>query len=170
MLAMGRAPDPSGRSDVVAVVHGLESLLRRLASTNLKLEVLTAKEPVLALGNRAHLEMALVNLVSNARDATQRGSITITVEPRSVSAGDRYASQGVPPGRWACLEVRDTGSGMSKELTEKVFKAFFTTKGAKGTGLGLAQVADFAQQAGGRAVIESEEGKGTTVTLLLRLA
>lgn len=168
LLSVGR-PRPGQVISLGAVVHETESLLRRLVTRTLELE-LVADGALSVSAERAQLEMALVNLVSNARDATTRGSISVRAEARTVAAGDWFAQQGVAPGSWISLSVRDTGTGMPPEFVARAFDAFVTTKGDRGTGLGLAQVRDFVRAAHGHALIESSPGAGTTVWLLSRPA
>jgi signal transduction histidine kinase len=93
------------------------------------------------------------------------GRFSIAAENRSVPAGDRT---GLPAGDYIVLSLADTGCGMSPEVAARAFDPFFTTKEVgKGTGLGLSQVYAFAQHSGGTALIESSEGRGTTVHLYL---
>ena len=110
----------------------------------------------------AELETALVNLVINARDAMPGGG-TITIGAHNV------AIRGEPDaGDYVAIGVADTGTGIAPDLLGKIFDPFFTTKPiGKGTGLGLSQVHGFAHQAGGTVKVESELGKGTTLTILL---
>jgi signal transduction histidine kinase len=112
------------------------------------------------------LELGLINLVFNARDAMPDGGlITITTDNVALSRGDTDADL---EGEFVALRVTDTGTGIAPEVLAKVFEPFFTTKGPdKGTGLGLAQAYGFAQQSGGAVAIDSELGKGTTVTIYL---
>jgi PAS domain S-box-containing protein len=112
------------------------------------------------------LELALVNLVLNARDAMSGGGIvSIAAENRTLGAADTAAQI---KGDFVALRITDTGCGIAPDLLPKVFDPFFTTKDVnKGTGLGLSQVYGFAHQSGGTVVIESELGKGTTITLYL---
>jgi PAS domain S-box-containing protein len=109
------------------------------------------------------MELAIVNLCVNARDAMPAGgTIEITAENVSETADDGTRADFVR------LSVRDTGTGIAPEIIGRVFDPFFTTKDVgKGSGLGLAQVYGFAQQSGGRVAITSEVGAGTNVTLLL---
>ncbi len=112
------------------------------------------------------LELALVNLVVNARDAMpDGGTIRITAKNTRLHADE--TSEGLL-GEFVALSVADTGCGVEPELLSKVFEPFFTTKQREqGTGLGLAQVYGFARQSGGTAAISSEPGKGATVTIYL---
>jgi signal transduction histidine kinase/CheY-like chemotaxis protein len=115
----------------------------------------------------AELEIALMNLCVNARDAMPQGG-TIRVEGRNLilpSNGDRSLNLS---GEFVALSVIDSGSGIAAEDLKQVFEPFFTTKDVgKGTGLGLSQVYGFAQQTGGGVAIDSKLGEGTTVTLYL---
>ena len=109
------------------------------------------------------LELAIVNLCVNARDAMAAGG-TITIAARNV---EEVSSEG-SPAQLVQLSVTDTGAGIPAEIMSRVFDPFFTTKDVgKGSGLGLAQVYGFAQQSGGRVSIASEVGAGTVVTVLL---
>ena len=109
------------------------------------------------------MELAIVNLCVNARDAMTAGG-TIKIAARNV---DEMPVDG-SPAQMVQLSVADTGAGIPSELMGRVFDPFFTTKDVgKGSGLGLAQVYGFAQQSRGRVSIESEVGAGTVVTLLL---
>ncbi len=109
-------------------------------------------------------EMALVNLVLNARDAMPEGG-TVTVRVRNVDCGreERFEHS-----ECVSVEVEDTGTGIAPDVIKRVFDPFFTTKPVgKGTGLGLSQVHGFVHQAGGTAKISSTLGKGTIVTMIL---
>ena len=106
----------------------------------------------------AQLETAILNAAVNARDAMPGGG-TLTLSTRAVHENGA---------EFIALAIRDTGSGMPKEVIDRAFEPFFTTKEVgKGTGLGLSQIHGFAAQAGGRAEIGSEEGRGTTITFML---
>jgi two-component system NtrC family sensor kinase len=109
------------------------------------------------------VELALLNLVMNARDAMPGGGrVVIATANRRCEAGSDLA------GDFVAISVTDTGSGIAPDLLSRVWEPFFTTKAAgKGTGLGLSMVYGFAKQSGGAAAIESELGKGTTVTIFL---
>ncbi|AWB22621.1 hybrid sensor histidine kinase/response regulator [Methylobacterium currus] len=117
----------------------------------------------------AQFEAAVLNLVVNARDAMEggEGHARIAVSSRNVHLGTRaVADRGVPPGPYVVVSVTDTGSGIPPDKLQRVFEPFFTTKEVgKGTGLGLSQVYGFTRSAGGFARIDSELGRGTTVSL-----
>jgi signal transduction histidine kinase len=107
------------------------------------------------------LQAALINVAANARDAMPKGG-TLTLKAENTVLQDGERVEGI------AVSITDTGQGMPREVLARVFEPFFTTKEVgKGTGLGLAQVYGFAQQAGGSVDIRSEEGRGTTVTLYL---
>ena len=109
------------------------------------------------------LELVLLNLAVNARDAMERGGV-ITIEGENLPGWDMAGRVG----DYVRLTVRDTGAGMSEEVISHVFEPFFTTKDVgKGSGLGLAQVYGFAEQSGGKVEIQSELGVGTSIVLLL---
>lgn len=109
----------------------------------------------------AELELALLNLSINARDAMPRGG-ALSIHARNAPAGTGPAEGA----EMVMIEVRDTGTGIAPELLHKVFEPFFTTKGVgEGTGLGLSQVYGMCERTGGRAEITSTLGAGTCVTL-----
>jgi len=108
--------------------------------------------------NRSQLDLALLNLALNARDAMPDGG-SLRIQVDNLVSGRR-------PG--VSIEVSDTGVGMNADVLERAFEPFFSTKPpGSGTGLGLAQVYGFAKQSGGDAQIESEPGRGTIVTITL---
>jgi signal transduction histidine kinase/CheY-like chemotaxis protein len=115
-------------------------------------------------GDATQIELAVMNLVINARDAMSGGG-TIRIRLRQTEIqGDVELKDGA----YVCVEVIDTGAGMAPDVAARAFDPFFTTKPVgKGTGLGLSMVYGVARQAGGRAGIRSEPGKGTTVSILL---
>jgi signal transduction histidine kinase len=119
-----------------------------------------------AFADQSQLELALMNLIINSRDAMpDGGTIAIAAENRSI-AGD--PSVGLGPGDYVVLTVADSGCGISAELLEQVMEPFFTTKDVgKGTGLGLSMVYGFAKQSGGAFRIESEVGIGTRAEIWL---
>lgn len=114
--------------------------------------------------SRSTLELILVNLVNNARDAMPHGgTIGIDVRRNEVGAG---SGLDLPPGAYMALDVTDTGTGMSPDVRARAFEPLFTTK-EHGSGTGLAQVYAMAVAAGGLVTLDSEPGKGTTVRVLL---
>ncbi|RDI62426.1 histidine kinase famiy protein [Microvirga subterranea] len=114
-------------------------------------------------------ELAILNIVSNARDAVQAASTkAVAIGTRNVTVGEEELSayENLVPGNYVCVEVTDSGSGIPAEMLTRVMDPFFTTKDeGKGTGLGLSMVYGFAKQSGGAVRIYSEDGHGTTVRL-----
>ncbi len=143
--------------DVNALIAGMRDLLNQSLGANVtvNIEMDPALPPAMADANQ--LELAVLNLAINARDAMPNGgALTIATAPAHDDPNT------------VTLVVSDTGSGMPQEVVERAFDPFYTTKPAgKGTGLGLSQVYGIANQCGGDVSIESEVGKGTTVTLRL---
>ena len=123
--------------------------------------------PVFA--DRGQLEHVLVSLAVNARDAMPAGG-KLTIETADAHLDEAHAGGGIspPPGNYVTVKVSDTGTGIPEEILDRVFEPFFTTKpqGA-GIGLGLATIHGIITRAGGAVRIDSELGRGTTVTLLL---
>ena len=115
-----------------------------------------------------HLEMALLNVLINARDAMPEGG-DVSVGTSIVRDDDSVRKHKLPPGTYVTLCVIDKGSGMPPEVLRRATEPFFTTKGP-GTGLGLAMVHGFVQQSHGKLEIESTPGKGTTVKMIFPVA
>ncbi|MDV3457139.1 response regulator [Sphingomonas sp. HF-S4] len=115
----------------------------------------------------AQLELAVMNLIINARDAMPEGGVvTVAAEDREIT--EQVGRTGLAPGQYVVIGVGDTGCGIAPELIEQVLEPFFTTKPVgKGTGLGLSMVYGFAQQSGGEVRVDSELGKGTCVEVWL---
>jgi PAS domain S-box-containing protein len=170
MLSFARQQHLSPASvDVGELVTGMNDLLQRSLGPQFKIETSFPDQPVLAHADAHQLEMALLNLVVNARDALgESGTIEIEASVRHVASGEH------PPleaGGYAVLSVIDFGTGMDKLTLARAHEPFFTTKGvAKGTGLGLSMVHGFAQQSGGWLDIQSSPGRGTTVEIWLPAA
>jgi signal transduction histidine kinase/CheY-like chemotaxis protein len=121
----------------------------------------------LALADPTQLELVVLNLVINARDAMQTDG-QITIETANTRVGAPEKPEEPAAGEYIMIEVADTGSGMTKEVLAKVFEPFFTTKEiGRGSGLGLSQVLGFAKQSGGGVRIETRLGEGTSVKVYL---
>ena len=122
-----------------------------------------------ALVDPTQIELVILNLAINARDALEVGSGGVVVETSNVTVPDAPSRPEEPePGAYVAVAVHDRGCGMSEEVRAKAFEPFFTTKEVgKGTGLGLSQVLGFAKQSGGGVRIDSAPGQGTTVWVFL---
>jgi PAS domain S-box-containing protein len=155
--------------DVVELVRGMTELLQR--SIGPSIEISTSFPLVLpkALSDQNQLESALLNLAVNARDAMANGGeIMIAAKLRQVQTGEITE---LKAGKYICLSVKDEGEGMDAETVEASVTPFFTTKGVgKGTGLGLPMVQGLMAQSGGKLVIKSEKGLGTTAELWIPVA
>jgi signal transduction histidine kinase len=148
-------------------VSGMGDMLSRTIGRHIRIE--TRLEPQLwnALADRTQLEVMILNLALNARDAMPSGG-RMTIATQNVMTVPASLSSELSPGEYVAISVADTGTGMSPEILKRAFEPFFTTKETgRGTGLGLAQLYGFAKQSGGTARIESTEGQGTTVTIYL---
>jgi two-component system cell cycle sensor histidine kinase/response regulator CckA len=144
-------------------------MLRRLAGAGVSLE--TELDPGLwyVLADPGQLEQVLVNLVVNARDAMPDGGrLRIETANLNLQAVDDSRANGVRPGDYVTLSVRDTGVGMDVPTQARIFEPFFTTKSAgKGTGLGLSTVYGIVEQSGGHIAVESAPGQGAAFTIFL---
>ena len=163
-----RAPSVNERVDVNALLRGVEPMLRRLIDEDIVLAVHadTPVEPVRV--DPGQLEQVLVNLVINARDAMPLGGeIRIATSTREIDAATAE-DLGIEPGRYVVTGVSDSGSGMTEETKARMFEPFFTTKEAgKGTGLGLATVYGIVEQAGGKILVDTQLGVGSTFFVYL---
>jgi PAS domain S-box-containing protein len=152
--------------DFVGLVHGMSSLLQSTVGSRISMSsrLPIALDRILVDPNQ--LELALLNLVVNARDALPNGgAIDIAARAEAIGPGHRT---GLAPGRYICLTVADDGQGMDPDTLARAADPFFTTKGAgKGTGLGLSMVHGLAAQSQGRLMLHSEAGKGTQAEIWL---
>src|SRR5690606_33532449 len=169
LLAFGRGQNLAPEAvDVNALIEADRDLIRRCAGDQVNVRhELTPGLPAIHV-DRAQLQAALLNLISNSRDAMPSGgTITLSTAP---AAGPAPSEQPVDPDapQFIAITVADDGTGIPEELQERVFEPFFTTKDVgRGSGLGLSQVFGFASQSGGHAHLDSAPGRGTRVTLLL---
>ena len=153
-----------GKSEPTLLERLKESVARTRTELSARVEqILTGDRPV-DPGLLKELETALLNLAINSRDAMPNGgTITISVVEHSVAAGH---PTGLAPGAYACLVVADTGQGMDEATVARATEPFFTTKGiGKGTGLGLSMVDGLTAQSGGKLMVQSIPGRGTTMEL-----
>ncbi len=161
MLAFSRrSPLTTQVLDLGAQIEGLRFLLERSLREDIEV-VLDLPRGLWAVeADPGELELALLNLAVNARDAMPNGG-RLTLSAKNVEVG-----QGGGP--IVCMTVTDTGTGMSEDIASRVFEPFFTTKEVgRGTGLGLSQVYGFARSSGGEISVTSTEGSGSTFTLCL---
>jgi signal transduction histidine kinase/ActR/RegA family two-component response regulator len=172
MLAFSRKQEVEVRSvDVSAAIRGMDDLLRRTLGPQVRVMHDLADDLWPALADPVQLELALLNLAVNARDAMPDGG-DLTFRARSVSIADGAAmSSGLTAGDYVRVQITDTGTGMSEEVSARALEPFYTTKGpGGGTGLGLSMVDGFVRELGGALALDSGPGAGTTVSLFLRKA
>ena len=171
LLAFGRGQNLAPEAvDVNALIEADRDLIRRCAGDQVSVRhELTPGLPAIHV-DRAQLEAALLNLISNSRDAMPSGgTITLSTAPAAgpvPGPAEQPAHADAP--QFIAITVADDGTGIPEELQERVFEPFFTTKDVgRGSGLGLSQVFGFASQSGGHAHLDSAPGRGTRVTLVL---
>ncbi len=149
------------------IVEGMHDLLQSTMGGSIEISKKLQPDLWPAMVDPTQLELAVLNLAINARDAMEVGG-TLSVETANVVLGPPGAPEEPPAGEYVVVRVTDNGTGMSEEVRQKVFEPFFTTKEVgKGSGLGLSQVLGFAQQSGGGVYIESQPGEGTAVFVYL---
>jgi two-component system, NtrC family, sensor kinase len=160
-----RRPLSVAHLDLNAQLRRMAELLAQTVGRGVAIETdLAADLPPLE-ADATELELAVINLAINARDAMPTGGVLRLRTFNATRPGD---PDGTSAGGFVGLEVSDTGDGMTAEVLARAFEPLFTTKGpGKGTGLGLSMVYGFARRSGGSATIRSEPGRGTAVTVLL---
>ena len=170
MLAFARRQElKPGVVHVPELVDGMSGLLKSSLGPTVSLDTRYEEQlpPVLVDGNQ--LELALLNLAVNARDAMPQGGV-ITIAAREEDVVGEHPAR-LAPGRYVCICVHDEGEGMDEATLARATEPFYTTKGVgKGTGLGLSMVEGLAAQSGGRLTLKSAKGEGTTAELWLPVA
>jgi len=157
-------PKPVDLSDTLANMH---DLLQSTLGNSVQIKTSFRPDLWRALVDPNQIELAVLNLAINARDASQVGD-SITLETANATVGPPENAHEPIAGEYVVVAVSDTGTGMTKEVLNKAFEPFYTTKDVgKGSGLGLSQVLGFAKQSGGGMRIESRVGEGTTVKIYL---
>ncbi|AXV16328.1 hybrid sensor histidine kinase/response regulator [Neorhizobium sp. SOG26] len=169
MLAFSRRQDLNMQAiELTALIKGMMDLVNPSVNGAAEITLSLPEHLPPVISDPVQLETAVLNLVVNARDAMPNGG-TITIRAEEYDA-DPVADK-LAAGRYVRLSVSDTGEGMDAETLERATTPFFTTKGVgKGTGLGLSMVQGLTEQSGGKLTIDSRKGKGTTVSLHLRVA
>jgi len=151
--------------DVGGVLVGLRRMLVNLLRPRHDLDFVAPEQPIRVRLDVPRFEQAVINLVTNARDAMANGGmVTLTLERRSVPTPRRIGEVELPGGSYAVISIEDTGVGIPAGDLARIFEPFFSTK-PTGTGLGLANVAAGARAAGGAVTASSEVGRGTRVEL-----
>ncbi len=158
--------------DLKVVVADVDKMLRRILGEDIQLAIVVDPELGAVKADPGQIEQVVMNLVVNARDAMPQGG-QLTVEVRNAELDEAYAREHLDAraGPHVLLAVSDTGCGMDQATMTRLFEPFFSTKGEKGTGLGLATVHGIVKQSGGHVGVYSEVGRGTTFKVYLpRLA
>ena len=168
LLAFSRrqllVPKPVDLGDTLANMH---DLLQSTLGNSVQIKTSFKADLWRALVDPTQIELAVLNLAINARDASEVGD-SITLETANATVGPPQNAHEPPAGEYVVVSVTDNGTGMTKEVLAKAFEPFYTTKEiGKGSGLGLSQVLGFAKQSGGGMRIESRVGEGTSVKIYL---
>jgi signal transduction histidine kinase/ActR/RegA family two-component response regulator len=168
LLAFSRrqrlVPEPV---NINAVVRQMEAMLRSTLGAQIVIETELAEGLPLAMADANQIELMVLNLAINARDAMPGGG-SIVIATTAEHLGEPGRPEEPPAGDYVVLTVRDTGTGIPLDVLEQVFEPFFTTKDiGKGSGLGLSQVLGVAQQLGGGVRVETALGAGTAVRICL---
>ena len=153
--------------DLPELIFGMTNLLQSSLGPSVQIDTHFPLRLPKALADPNQLELALLNLAVNARDAMPKGgSVGIAANEVTVTADPV-----LKPGHYICVSVTDTGTGMDEETLQHALEPFFTTKGVgKGTGLGLPMVHGMAEQSGGKLILKSKPGQGTTAQICLPVA
>jgi len=154
-----------------SAITRMEQILRRTIGEQIELVINLAASLPMIVADPGQIEQIVLNLAINARDAMPTGgTLSIDTVAREIT-GDESSVTGVAAGFYVCFRVGDTGVGMSAEVRDRAFEPFFTTKSrGEGSGLGLATVYGIVSQSGGYTRIYSDEGVGTSITILLPVA
>ena len=155
--------------DLNETVLRMGNILRSALGENIELNLEFGTSNGFVKADNTQLDHALMNLVLNARDAMpEGGDLTISTATLEVGTARSAVSENVPPGKYVCLSVRDTGIGMNEETRAHLFEPFFTTKEkGKGTGLGLFNVQKLVKQFGGHIEVTSQVGNGSAFSIYL---
>lgn len=150
--------------DLNLVVENMGKMLGRLIGEDIKLEIKTVNKHNYIMADAGQVEQVLMNMAVNARDAMPiGGKLVLDVFPAEIVANQVKNNPGLSAGRFAVLQITDTGEGMAPEIREKIFEPFFTTKEqGKGTGLGMSTVYGIIKQHNGNIYVYSEPAKGTS--------
>jgi signal transduction histidine kinase len=149
-------------ADANELLKALELFLRYGAGSEVRVVLDLSTDIPKCLIDPSQFNAAILNLVINARDAMPEGGVVrISTAPWVVQS----SVSDVTPGNYVRVQVRDNGVGMPDQVLQSIFQPFFTTKGERGTGLGVPQVGAFMRQIGGQVCVSSGVGRGTTFDL-----
>jgi two-component system cell cycle sensor histidine kinase/response regulator CckA len=163
LVTAGRTRARSRPADVNETIRALEALIQRLVGDRVTVTMRLSQASWPVTANRVQIEQVVMNLAINARDAmSDGGCLTIATENRTL--GGAAAGQAA---QFVVIEVTDTGAGIEPSIQDRVFEPYFTTKGNKGTGVGLATVRAIALLNGGHVEMITSPGFGTTMRVVL---
>ncbi|MFN4042239.1 MAG: histidine kinase famiy protein [Brevundimonas sp.] len=167
LLAFSRKQRLDGRpTNLNSLVEATMGMAARSLGSQVVIRTDLSDDLKLARVDSVQAETALLNILINARDAMPGGG-DVTIATSNLTVGDEGHPAGAPPGDYVSLSVTDSGEGMDEDVLKRVTEPFFTTKEVgKGTGMGLAMVYGFMRQSQGQLLLDSEPGRGTTVSLL----
>jgi len=155
--------------DLHTMITESVALLRRTIDKSINIALRMDAESSEVMGDPSQLQLVMLNLAVNARDAMADGG-DLTIDTATIEV-DRRAHPDLEPGRYVRLRVSDTGAGIPEEVCERIFEPFFTTKAqGQGTGMGLATVYGIVKNHDGTVAVESKAGAGTTFEVLLPIA
>jgi len=169
LLAFGRRQTLEYKIfDLNDIIARFETLLRHTIREDIKIEMKLSPHIQSIKADTGQIEQILMNLAVNAEDAMKKGG-TLTIETAMTEVDEGFAARnpGSKTGLFVLLTISDTGCGMEKEVLEQIFEPFFSTKGSKGNGLGLATVYGIIKQHKGNIWVASNPEKGTTFTIYL---
>ncbi|MEE8455595.1 MAG: ATP-binding protein [Limibaculum sp.] len=151
------------------ILTELSHLLRRLIGENIELDMVHGRDLDLVKADQGQLEQVIINLVVNARDAmTEGGKLMIRTSNETIQRERKYKAEVMPPGDYLLVEVEDNGCGIEREILDRIFDPFFSTKDVgQGTGLGLSTVYGIVKQTDGFVFVDSAIGRGTTFSIYL---
>jgi CheY-like chemotaxis protein len=157
--------------DIVPFIKELVRLWQRTLPENIRVESALGQQPLVISADPSRLQQALMNMAINARDAMPDGGILrLSISPMTLHPGQQPPLATMRAGKWLCIGMGDSGTGIPADVLAHIFDPFFTTKSpGMGTGLGLAQVYGIVHQLDGCIQVESQVGLGTLFTIYLPL-
>jgi PAS domain S-box-containing protein len=169
LLAFGRKQTLEYKPlNINETIRGFEKLIRRTVPEDIEIEIIASEKIQPVLADVGQIEQVIMNLSINAADAMKSGG-RLTIETDLVELDETYVASRpiVKPGSYVLISFSDTGCGMDEQTQEQIFEPFFSTKGQKGTGLGLATVYGIVKQHNGNIWVYSEPDEGTTIKIYL---
>ena len=169
LLAFGRKQTLEYKPlNINETIRGFEKLIRRTIPEDIELEIIASERIQPVIADVGQIEQVIMNLSINAADAMKSGG-RLTIETDLVELDETYLASRpiVKPGSYVMMSFSDTGCGMDEQTQEQIFEPFFSTKGQKGTGLGLATVYGIVKQHEGNIWVYSEPDEGTTIKIYL---